>query len=77
MCTDPNNCSDNNCADGCNNSNDSFSLGQAHARTYEGHVCCFSHLPKADLLTFWFSHFGPCLVKVPKGEPLFPGPLGK
>ncbi|CAJ1422310.1 unnamed protein product [Effrenium voratum] len=27
VCTDPNNCSDNNCADGCNNSNDSFSLG--------------------------------------------------
>ena len=29
-----------------------------------------THLPKADLLTFWFSNVGPFLVKVPKGEPL-------
>ena len=38
-----------------------------------------SHLPEADLLTFWFSHFGfPFLVKVPKGDHLvFPGLLGK
>ena len=26
-----------------------------------------THLPKADLLTFWLSHFGPFLVQVPKG----------
>ena len=26
-----------------------------------------TQLSKADLLTFWFSHFGPFLVKVPKG----------
>ena len=39
-----------------------------------------AHLPKANRpdLTFWFSSFGPCLVKVPKGESLlFPGLLGK
>ena len=26
-----------------------------------------ARLSKADLLTFWFSHFGPFLVEVPKG----------
>ena len=26
-----------------------------------------THLPKGDLLTFLFSHFGPPFVKVPKG----------
>ena len=37
-----------------------------------------SHLPKADLLTFWFSHVGPFLVKAPKGDHLlFSGLLGK
>ena len=29
-----------------------------------------TQLPKADLLTFWFSSFGPFLVKAPKGDHL-------
>ena len=38
-----------------------------------------SQLPKADLLTFWFSHVGfPFLVEVPKGDYLLcPTPLGQ
>ena len=30
---------------------------------------------KADLLTFWFFVFGSLLVKIPKGDLLYPGPL--
>ena len=32
-----------------------------------GGVAVPCQLPKADLLTFWFSRFGPFLVMVPKG----------
>ena len=34
-----------------------------------------TQLPKADLLTFWFSNVGLSLVKAPKGEPFIPGVL--
>ena len=33
-------------------------------------------LPKANLLTFWFPHFGPFLVMAPKGDQLLFRPLG-
>ena len=35
-----------------------------------------SHLPKADLLTFWFSNFGPFFV-VPKGSHLISWSFGQ
>ena len=37
----------------------------------------FSQLPKTNLLTFWFPHFAPSAVKVPKGEPFVSGCFGQ
>ena len=40
-------------------------------------IYIYTQLSKADLLTFWFSHVGPFLVEVPKGEPFSFGSFGQ